>query len=840
MLAKKPFNLKLIIIIVVIILALGGAIAAWLLLSGGNPKIADIKNYYQYDDFQSADLKTDCDKTVWNVNGIDFFRGKQPAYIPVKGGENVLTTTCGGASEKYDVTISMDEALIIPIDIDAGDLDYDGDGLSNQQEQELGLATYTDDTDGDGLTDNVELVLGTDPKTKDDYNAIREFMALADNDEKTGVKLQIKGAGNVANNFIDTVELSEFSGLDFVVSSVVKITTTNTEKPTEMTLNFSDKKYSGDDYAVYQYDPRTGELVQMSDGDTGFAPNATFAVADNQTPDIKLTAADDSGRVVRVNAYNVYYFVGKKAKAPTGESTHQVGIVLDNSGSMYSCEDYQRIGAEHDLSAASLENCANLNNDPNFKRVDLMNSLVDQLDVDNIKYSVGAFTYDYCALQDWSGDKNQIKTAINSIKSTCQKFNGTNISDSVRKMAKTIDVTAWGTKYVIVLTDGQESSGLFSWVTKLSSSELKKYRENGIKIITICLGVCEPEYLQKIAADTGGKYLLASDADGLADLQELISGAIDSVDLNSDIAGMEGVVIADSGFRAEIDGFGFRNFINKARNGSCFGISKAARDVYIGSLQVEYPEVDNFQTIKLTNNNTQRLVRGNLYNIKMNDLYNTWSAFALLPPGDFRTLIDGVWTIQDKYKTELIKAGYSVSIRDASEVRKTDRLGDIDLTEKYETVVYGPDILADIKVDGNYVDDFQLMQLMARKYKDTEIIDWGGVISTLLTYYKINSSLTSNAISDVKTMQDKLASGEPLVLNMSAAGAGHSVIGEKMTKDTEQDKYFLAIYDNNHPGANRIAEMQRLRVGANADGYTFSYDGGGTQYSNMFASRFSD
>ena len=45
--------------------------------------------------------------------------------------------------------------------------DSDGDGLSNDQETELGTDPNDPDTDGDGLIDGEEVFLGTDPATAD-------------------------------------------------------------------------------------------------------------------------------------------------------------------------------------------------------------------------------------------------------------------------------------------------------------------------------------------------------------------------------------------------------------------------------------------------------------------------------------------------------------------------------------------------------------------------------------------------------------------------------------------------------------------------------------------------
>jgi hypothetical protein len=47
------------------------------------------------------------------------------------------------------------------------DIDTDGDGLTDSEEDELGTDPDDDDSDGDGLTDGEEVDLGTDPQEED-------------------------------------------------------------------------------------------------------------------------------------------------------------------------------------------------------------------------------------------------------------------------------------------------------------------------------------------------------------------------------------------------------------------------------------------------------------------------------------------------------------------------------------------------------------------------------------------------------------------------------------------------------------------------------------------------
>ncbi|MDR2064005.1 MAG: VWA domain-containing protein [Candidatus Nomurabacteria bacterium] len=756
--------------------------------------VTDIASSYAYQDFIETQFSTTCDKAIWTANGIDFYQGKEPKYIPIQAEDNDITVACGEEQKAYHTYISMEDALILTdYKIDPQLLDYDGDALSNQYEQENGLATYTDDTDGDGLKDNVELAMGLDPKQPDDANAEREFTVSADYDQSSNVSLSVKGAGNIANTFLDTVNTQLFGSSGFVASNVVEISTTNDKAPSSLTLAFKGNYTNA--HAVYAINPTTYELTELSSEKISAAPSdATFAATSSS---VTLTA--------RAGGYDAYYFVGKKAEKPSTDPTHQIGIVLDNSGSMYSCEDFLRIAK------STSKDCANndVNNDPSFKRVDLMTNLIDQLSIENVEYSVSAFTNSYCLLQDWTSDKSVAKTAVESIKNSCQNFNGTNVQDSADKMAGSVDEKLWGTKHVIVLTDGKETSGLFSYVVGLSNSELEKYQKQGIKITTICLGECDTEMLQRLATKTGGKYLLASSADSLSSLLALIKSDIDNSFVTEDVSGdgTPDLLIADSGFRAEVDGFHFSNYATKQQpGGSCLGISIMTRDIYLGTFRYEYTEADfeggGWSNITVTDNNKQRLTKGSVYS--STDIKEAYKIGATLKyPDDYRVLSDGIPSLNPKYKSGLIDAGFQPYIKEAETEFDGVRY------DKYE--IAGSLDLMEANVSPDYVDDYQLLQLATMQYNlktvtvaaDDYVEFFQHLINTLTEANTVISS------SDLQSSTTKLTTGTPLIVFMSSPTGGHAIIGETIYADLEKDVYHMTLYDNNFPGEEQHATFTR-------------------------------
>ena len=71
------------------------------------PKIylSDFKDTYEYEEFNTlkktvkSSLFVNKDETVWNINGYDFYQGKETTIVPVKFGDNTLIMTTKGTMD---------------------------------------------------------------------------------------------------------------------------------------------------------------------------------------------------------------------------------------------------------------------------------------------------------------------------------------------------------------------------------------------------------------------------------------------------------------------------------------------------------------------------------------------------------------------------------------------------------------------------------------------------------------------------------------------------------------------------------------------------------------------
>jgi len=68
--------------------------------------------------------------------------------------------------KKYDSYLIKSEKKNNLLTTKSKDIDSDGDGLMDWEEQLIGTDIHKKDTDGDGIDDNIEVKLGTNPKSK--------------------------------------------------------------------------------------------------------------------------------------------------------------------------------------------------------------------------------------------------------------------------------------------------------------------------------------------------------------------------------------------------------------------------------------------------------------------------------------------------------------------------------------------------------------------------------------------------------------------------------------------------------------------------------------------------
>lgn len=569
----------------------------YIMLQYFNPKIAvkGLNNEYNYSDFikktwsVNGSMFINASNTEWLINGHVFAKGKTVDYIPVVIGENTLTIKNNNAEAVYYLNIVNDSSLLTEGNyaITQDYLDFDGDGISNIVEESNGTSPNSNDTDNDGLFDNVEMILGLNPNKKDNYDEVREYKVIQDNNKSSKNYAIVKAKGNVANTFLDTYTLSVGFSSTFIQSDTLRLTTTNKEKPESMIIYFSkETSWDLEQYSIYMFNERTGELKELT------------------------TKMSDKYLIANIADFDNIYFVGRKSNVPK-EYLNQIIILIDNSGSMF---DMNYVTSNPNANPSAYYH------DADFKRLELMNGLVDQLGTENYEYSVYAFTATYCNMIKYSQNATAIKKQINALKNECQKFNGTDMSGAIKEYANTFKDDVYGAKYMIVLTDGVDTGNN---IFNLSEYYLNNYRKQGIHIITIGLSSdVNSDYLMDIAYLTKGKYLFASDANMLNSLSTIIESSINKSTDSIKINNKDYILVADSGFQVTRDGFSFGNFATtESPKSNSFGFSYLAKKLYLNQLYDENGKSDIVKS-DLTPKNSERLIKGNIYNVNLSDKYN--------------------------------------------------------------------------------------------------------------------------------------------------------------------------------------------------------------------------
>ena len=777
-------------------------VASFQLFKPENIAVAGIKDSFSYSEIAAGPLSTTNKDAVWAINGYDFFKGKNPKSIPVRIGKNTLSIVSNKQKVTYDFEVLPGDELFLPaLSEVANELDYDGDGITNAEETKLGLLTYTNDSDGDGLFDNVEILLGLDPLNADDYDTIREYETYADYDQDSGAWLLVSGTGNIANTFLDTVEVSELANFSIEDTPVVAISTSNEAPGQSYELSFEFNSHSAE-ITGYAFDPTTKELTAVDTEITG--NTATFEVS-------------DTGK---------YYVIGKLGDEDEYSPKNQISIVLDNSGSMYTCE-YMTAVTEDQIDCGLPSEHAN---DVDFKRLTLMQSLVTDLGTDSISYRISAFTGDTCEMSEWSRDVSVVNASIDKLRTECQHFNGTSTADALDEARNHIDTQTYGSKVILLLTDGRDTN-----YASYRNSKLEAMKEKGIKVFTICLGQCDSVYLQNIAAKTNGKFLSTANADGLLELKSLLQQELKSTYVPGEVPGTaNAVTMADSGFQIARDGFSFPNFgSTDAPGGNCLGFSILAKDIYLGNLEtsgkyVSGDEEAELVAYSLSKTNLNRLVKDNTYNVKLDNTFVTaWER----KPG-FLTLSNNVPTVASQYREDLQDAGFLIEKHTDQAPAFLRGLAGSAAENKYSEYETARITMPTTEVKSAYQDDYDVLQLINRNYRVQNQDLWHHISVTLAgkTADIYNGSLVSDVISELNY-------GSPAHLVLSGSQGAHSVLVTKVFKDAKEAQYYFKIYDNNYPGnENRFAIVTRI-AGINLNNaHIFKYDGYTTAiYENKWA-----
>ena len=775
---------KLIVFSIVAIVVLIGVIIAMFVL--GPVKITISSANEEVGDVIGTKASTLTFKAVSKKNGevinTKGFKWEVSAGIVSTDEEGVATWILPTDEGTYSITASNEDATatkyITVIGSELSSLyknsdykillqDTDGDGLTDLYESSYSKTdTNLRDTDGDGLFDGDEVIMGLDPLkdiSKDD--------GLKDGDRKleytfknNNVTLKMTGKGNFTRTSVDKYKTETLDNVSSALDGVFSFYTDAQLDDAEVTISYSKD-------VVSQKGLKESSLAVYKLDDAANTFNKITTEIDTNASTLKFTTSE-FGK----------FFIADSSKLTSNLSTELV-FVIDNSGSMYSKDEY----------ANSEEN------DPTFTRVDVVNNLVDKLQ-GNYKFGAGKFTYDYTELSKLTSEKEAIKSRVSTIKTLSESFSGTYLG---RGIEGGLEIFTEGEennrRYLIVLSDGVDTKNK-DYDKDLLANTIKTAKDKRVKIYTIGLGSSiDEKTLKDVASQTDGKYYFAPTADDLIETFNLIAAELsyNLYDTTND-GNWDSVVIADSGFGVKRDGFSFSNFSNtQVEHGYGYGMVLFSKLVYEKSMPdklgakkittsngtvVEAPEVTPSELVKETL--TLRTFKPEALSILCEIPDNFWSP----------TVSSGALVIDPTIKQGLTGLGFTTY----TVPYKADHAG----FNKYETIrfdmtdylkTYGDD---EKEPETELTDiDVNLLKTLARfditKYRDDKFY-----------FYDNNDTAFDRLTSTLKK-------GNPVMIRIND---DYTVLACKLLADTHNmNKYKIEVYDPNYAGIEKYIEVERYK-----------------------------
>lgn len=705
----------------------------------------------------------------WDVSGGGVNKNSDGSVtwnLPTIPGTYELKASLDGKETVRKVTVmgSELEGLYLKSDYQILVQDSDGDGLPDIYEGSNSRTSQTSkDTDEDGLYDGDEISFGLDPLNSDskgdgikDGQRKLEYKFTADN-----VSIKMTGSGNFLQTTVDKYTTESTENVSYIVDGIYTIHSEAELENAEITIKYDKnlikaKSVSSQNLAVYS----------LND-------------IDNTFQKIKSTINENDSTITFDVTEFGKYFLADSSKL-TSNLTTELVFLIDNSGSMYSAEEVQ--GSEE--------------NDVEFKRVDVVNELVDKLK-GAYKFGAGKFTFEYKELVKLTDDKTTVKNSINNIKTVSENFTGTYIGAALEGGLKQFtDEKSLNRRYVILLTDGSDTSGVAGYRKELLTEQIKVANEKNVKVYTIGLGETVSENdLKKIADQTNGKYYFAATSDDLEMIFELISSDLNYNLCDTTMNGEnDSIIIADSGLLIGRDTLSFANFANTQEvYGYGYGMALYTKLFYEKGL----PSVLGAKTITTKDGEkikapsvspsavvTEKTLR------KFN--FTTFSVLSN-PPANYWTNINGsTLQLNQTIKSQLQQLGFEIYTanydRDKALFNRFESI-------KFDIVPYietkeGEEPTIQVEVED---DDIEMLKVLARlditKYKDEKFY-----------FYDNNDTAFEN-------LKSQLANGTPVLIRIND---DYTVLAVKLLADVNNmNKYKIEVYDPNFGSVSKYIEVER-------------------------------
>ncbi len=716
-------------------------------------------------------------------------------------------------------TGDKDLALDYEIDLDS-DEDLDLDGLTNKQEKEYKTSAVLSDTDMDGLDDNYEISTSkTDPTKADtDDDGLSDYDEkelgldpLASDSKGDGVKdgkrnltynytsdnlkLTITGTGNIASTIAEVNRNTKISSKTGMIDNLYTLYTDGTINEAVITITYTDEELieydlNEDNLSIYYYNEKESKYEK-----------------------VQTTIDKENNTLTATLQHFSNYVVGDTSKVKETIST-QVLFILDNSWSMYTSEQYKEITGEEYKGGGLNSELDGF--DAEGVRFTLTSDLVDKLSEKNYQIGLSEFRKDYANVLKIGSEAKDLKSKLQDMNGNfITKVPGTNISNAltngINEFGKEDD-----NKFIVILTDGQDYS-----LGGQSKNIIKNATKNNVKICSIGFGggTYNTE-LSNISNGTGCKFYSSGNADGLTELFENIDVELEDnlVDIDDDNE-VDGVLVADSGFIVNRDGFSFPNYAtNLSPEGHCYGMATFAQLYYKKQLPMKVDSITSGDQKSYAYDLTSTFFnkKNNLYDYKLQTNILKYSfgfdVFNEEIPSDLRTLDGTKLVFSENYGKEIRDSGIYDLTEKESGLSKADQIKKWGVSYKTaESILLNED---------------KMQKSMILKNSDKQMFNaiWTGFIrqNTATTYSSgsnfvlwlrniVGSETTSytGAKGFINILKTRLDDQDAPVIYSSFSNGLHAINAISLVQDIENPNYYyIGVYDNNYPGEKRYVDIK--------------------------------
>lgn len=378
------------------------------------------------------------------------------------------------------------------------DGDVDGDGLSNRDEIAYTSDPFNPDTDGDGASDGKEVKIGFSPVEYNSSFGVVTPPVVDNGDEPDTVvpTIEVELSGDQVDSLV--VERDDFfdkNTLGYLGDAYNYDVEGEIESAT-IGFEFDENKLGADALpTIYAYNRETNIMTPLATTvENGKATAevdefATFVLLDRKIYEEELTWVDTWG--IEGGAY----------------SSVEIVFVIDDSGSM----DWND-GSNKRLSVAC----------------DLINKLPEGSKIGIVKFESSTTIYTNTLVDNKETAKGYLTTSYFRSSGGTYMFSAMNKAYSLFSAKEEGDGVM---RVMVVLSDGETAD------TGSKTSAINNATSNGVSVYTVGLGSSTSyfnSYMKPVSEATGGKFYLASDASGLADIFTDIG---DKIDLTTDYDG---------------------------------------------------------------------------------------------------------------------------------------------------------------------------------------------------------------------------------------------------------------------------------------------------------------